>query len=80
MGKKTALSKMCQERWPTSCGTTAHPIKEKCLNMKAMTTYKRPATIGKKLTNYKHLALTKTNKQTKGLPGLGNTVHFVVET
>jgi len=48
--------------------------------MKAMTTYKRPATIGKKLTNYKHLALTKTNKQTKGLPGLGNTVHFVVET
>ena len=31
-----------------------------------MITYKRPTTIGQKLTNYKDLALIKTRKQTKG--------------
>ena len=31
-----------------------------------MITYKRPTTIGQKLTNYKDLALKKTRKQTKG--------------
>ena len=40
--------------------------KEKNLNLKAMITYKRPTTIGQKLTNYKDLALNKTRKQTKG--------------
>ena len=40
--------------------------KEKKLNPKAMITYKRPTTIGQKLTNYKDLALNKTRKQTKG--------------
>ena len=40
--------------------------KEKKLNLKAMITYKRPTTIGQKLTNYKDLALNKTRKQTKG--------------
>ena len=36
--------------------------KEKKLNTKAMITYKRPTTIGQKLTNYKDLALKKTRK------------------
>ena len=40
--------------------------KEKKVNPKAMLTYKRPTTIGQKLTNYKDLALNKTRKQTKG--------------
>jgi len=40
--------------------------KEKKLNPKAMITYKRPTTIGQKLTNYKDFALNKTRKQTKG--------------
>jgi len=40
--------------------------KEKKLIPKAMITYKRPTTIGQKLTNYKDLALNKTRKQTKG--------------
>jgi len=40
--------------------------KEKKLSPKAMITYKRPTTIGQKLTNYKDLALNKTRKQTKG--------------
>ena len=31
-----------------------------------MITYKRPTTIGQKLTNYKDLALNKTRKPTKG--------------
>ena len=31
-----------------------------------MITYKRPTTIGQKLTNYKDLALNKTRKQTNG--------------
>jgi len=40
--------------------------KEKKLNPKAMITYKRPTTIGQKLTNYKDLALNKTRKQAIG--------------
>ena len=40
--------------------------RKKKLNPKAMITYKRPTTIGQKLTNYKELALNKTRKQTKG--------------
>jgi len=40
--------------------------KEKKLNPKAINTYKRPTTIGQKLTNHKDLALNKTRKQTKG--------------
>ena len=40
--------------------------KEKKLNPKAMITYKRPTTIGQKLTNCKDLALNKTRKQTNG--------------
>ena len=40
--------------------------KEKKLIPKAMITYKRPTTIGQKLTNYKDLALNKTRRQTKG--------------
>ena len=40
--------------------------KEKKLNPKAMISYKRPTTIGQKLTNYEDLALNKTRKQTKG--------------
>jgi len=34
--------------------------KEKNLNPKAVITYRRPKTLGKTLTNYKHLALSKT--------------------
>jgi len=37
--------------------------KEKKLNPKPLITYKRPTTIGQKLTNYKDLALNKTRKQ-----------------
>ena len=33
---------------------------------KAIITYKKPTTIGQKLTNYKDLALNKTRKQTEG--------------
>ena len=43
-----------------------------------MITYKRPTTIGQKLTNYKDLALNKTRKQTKGAQGHASTVNFVV--
>jgi len=37
-----------------------HMREKKSLNTKAMITYKRPATVGQKLTNYKHLALSKS--------------------
>jgi len=37
--------------------------KEKILNTKAMVTCKRSASVVKKLTNYEHLALSKTKKQ-----------------
>jgi len=64
---------MQQERRPTGLGYIFSPNhlltltqKEKKLNPRAMITYKRPTTIGQKLTNYKDLALNKTQKQTKG--------------
>jgi len=43
--------------------------REKKLNPKAMITYKRPTTIGQLLTNYKHLALSKTREHVKGMSG-----------
>jgi len=43
--------------------------REKNLNPKAMITYKRPTTIGQLLTNYKHLALSKTREHVKGMSG-----------
>jgi len=65
---------MRQERRPKVWATsfphlltlTQKEKKEKKLKPKAMITYKRPTTIGQKLTNYKDLALNKTRKQTKG--------------
>jgi len=62
---------MRQETRPTGLGNIFSPsaysnTKRKKLNPKAMITYKRPTTIGQKLTNYKDLALNKTRKQTKG--------------
>jgi len=44
--------------------------KEKIFNMKAVVTCKRPAAVAKKLTNYEHLALSKTKKQTQVASGL----------
>ena len=53
--------------WATSFPHLLTPTqKEKKLNPKAMITYKRPITIGQKLTNYKDLALNKTRKQSNG--------------
>jgi len=52
--------------------------REKNLNPKATIAYKRPTTIGEKLTNYKHLALSKTNSMSKVRQGLATTAHFVV--
>jgi len=54
--------------------------KEKIFNIKAMVTCKRPASVvnKKKLTNYEHLSLSKTKKQTKLLQGFISPVHFVV--
>jgi len=43
--------------------------REKNLNPKAMTTYKRPTTIGQLLTKYKHLALSKKREHVKGMSG-----------
>jgi len=43
--------------------------REKKLYPKAMMTYKRPTTIGQLLTNYKHLALSKTREHAKALSG-----------
>jgi len=43
-----------------------------------MVTCKRFAAVVKKLTNYEHLALSKTKKQTKLLQGFISPVHFVV--
>ena len=43
--------------------------REKNLNPKAMITYKRPTTIGQLLTNYKHLALSKTREHVKRMSG-----------
>ena len=40
--------------------------KEKKLSPKAVITYKRPTTMGQKVTNYKDLGVNKTRKQTKG--------------
>jgi len=76
-----ALASNWEDRlWPPKCDKKEDPQvwvtsfphlltltqKEKKLNLKAMITYKRPTTIGQKLTNYKDLALNKTRKQTKG--------------
>jgi len=52
--------------WATSFPHLLTLTKRKKLNPKAMTTYKRPTTIGQKPTNYKDLALNNTRKQTKG--------------
>jgi len=62
---------MRQERRPTGLGYIFSPsvysnTKRKKLNPKAMITYKRPTTIGQKLTNYKDLALNNTRKQNNG--------------
>jgi len=43
---------------------------EKIFNTKAMVTCKRSASVAKKLTNYEHLALSKTKKQTQIASGL----------
>jgi len=44
--------------------------KEKIFNTKTMVTCKRSAAVVKKLTNYEHLALSKTKKQTQVASGL----------
>ena len=44
--------------------------KEKIFNTKAMVTRKRSASVVKKLTNYEHLALSKTKKQPQVASGL----------
>jgi len=44
--------------------------KEKIFNTKAIVTYKRSAAVAKKLTNYEHLALSKTKTQTQVALGL----------
>jgi len=44
--------------------------KEKIFNTKAMVTCKRSAAVVTKLTNYEHLALSKTKKQTQVASGL----------
>jgi len=40
-------------------------LSEKKFNTKAVVTCKRSAAVVKKLTNYEHLALSKTKKQTQ---------------
>jgi len=44
--------------------------KEKIFNTKAMVTCKRSSAVVKKLTNYDHLVLSKTKKQTQVASGL----------
>jgi len=44
--------------------------KEQIFNTKAMVTSKRSAAVVKKLKNYEHLALSKTQKQTHVASGL----------
>jgi len=44
--------------------------KERIFNTKAMVTCKRSAAVVNKLTNYEHLALSKTKKQTQVVSGL----------
>ena len=55
--------------WATSFPPPANSHKEKNLNPKAMITSKRSTTIGQLLTNYKHLALSKTREHAKGMSG-----------
>jgi len=43
---------------------------EKIFNTKAMVTCKRSAAVANKLTNYEHLALSETKKQTQVASGL----------
>ena len=43
-----------------------------------MATCRRSAAVVKKLTNYEHLALSKTKSKPKLLPGFISPVHFVV--
>jgi len=43
-----------------------------------MATYKRSVAVVKKLTNYEHLALSKTKSKPKLLQGFISPVHFVV--
>jgi len=52
--------------------------KEKIFNTKAMVTCKRSAAVVKKLTNYKHLPLSKTKNKPKLLQGFISPVHFAV--
>jgi len=44
--------------------------KKRIFNTKAMVTCRRSAAVVKKLTNYEHLALSKTKKQTQVASGL----------
>jgi len=56
--------------WAASFPHLICPTKrEKNLNPKAMITYIRPTTIEQSLTNYKHLALSKTREHVKGMWG-----------
>ena len=77
-GLNSSLAIAAGELWPKKCRLYSGrrmPCRNKLLtavndidycSKKAMITYKRPTTIGQKLTNYKDLAFNKTRKQTKG--------------
>ena len=52
--------------WATSFPHLLTLTQKKKVKPKVMITYKRPTTIGRKLTNYKDLALNETRKQTDG--------------
>ena len=64
---ESLLEKFAEKQDRVKCyQKSCHIFFKKKLNPKAMNTYKRPTTIGQKLTNYKELALNETRKQTNG--------------
>ena len=74
LGEKSTLPEMQDKGRPTGLAISFFhqrtlSEKEKSLNMKAVSTYKKPAIIGQKLTNYKQLALRNTKKQIKSASG-----------
>ena len=74
IGKKSYGPKMWQERWHTGLGyifplPANSNTERKKLNPKAMVTFKRPITTRQILTNYKHVALSKTKKHVKAMSG-----------
>jgi len=63
---------------PVETSNTFFLSEKEIFNTKAVVTCKRSPAVVKKLTNYEHLALSKTRSKPNLLQGFISPVHFVV--